>query len=75
MRTSFVAVLTVMGAVAILAASESQAYAEENCYSVRATAEARNPERATERAEHRLHRHIADELRSATGKTVGPVTT
>jgi hypothetical protein len=44
----------------------------ENCYSVRATADARNQAVSRERAEHRLHRHIADEMRSAGGKSVGP---
>jgi hypothetical protein len=44
----------------------------ENCYAVRATADARNQAVSRERAEHRLHRHIADEMRSAGGKSVGP---
>jgi hypothetical protein len=44
----------------------------ENCYAVRATADARNQAVSRERAEHRLHRHIADEMRSAAGKSVGP---
>jgi hypothetical protein len=44
----------------------------ENCYAVRATADARNQVVSRERAEHRLHRHIADEMRSAGGKSVGP---
>ena len=44
----------------------------ENCYAVRATADARNQRVSRERAEHRLHRHIADEMRSAGGKSVGP---
>ena len=44
----------------------------ENCYAVRATADARNQRVSRERAEHRLHRHIADEMRSAGGKAVGP---
>jgi hypothetical protein len=44
----------------------------ENCYAVRATADARNQAISRERAENRLHRHIADEMRSAGGKSVGP---
>src|SRR6185312_1133045 len=44
----------------------------ENCYAVRATADARNQAVSRERAEHRLHRHIADEMRSPGGKSVGP---
>jgi hypothetical protein len=44
----------------------------ENCYAVRATADARNQSISRERAEHRLHRHIADEMRSLGGKSVGP---
>jgi low affinity Fe/Cu permease len=73
---AFVATLTVLSTVACFAAISTKAHAEEeSCYTVRATAEARNPQVATERAENRLHRHIADELRSATGKRIGPVKT
>lgn len=75
MRALFVAV-TVVGAIAALATISAPAHsAFENCYTVRATADARNAEASTRRAENRLHRYIADELRSSTGKTVGPVTT
>ena len=45
----------------------------ENCYAVRATADARNRAISTERAERRLHHHIAHEMRSPGGKSVGPV--
>ena len=44
----------------------------ENCYAVRATADARNRTISTERAENQLHRHIAHEMRSPGGKSVGP---
>jgi hypothetical protein len=44
----------------------------ENCYAVRATADARNRAISTERAESRLHRYIAHEMRSPGGKSVGP---
>jgi hypothetical protein len=75
MRASLI-VTTVLGAAAALAMVSPPAFAAfENCYTVRATADGRNPEVSLRRAENRLHRHIADELRSSTGKTVSPVST
>ena len=47
----------------------------KNCYTVRGTADARNPKISTERALNRLHHHIAHEMRSPGGKTVGPTST
>jgi hypothetical protein len=47
----------------------------DNCYTVRGTADARNRAISIERAENRLHRHIADEMRSPGGKSVGPTRT
>lgn len=73
---AFVATLAVMNTVASFAAIPTQANAaEETCFSVRATGQARNTERATERAVHRLHRHIADEMRNKTGSRIGPIKT
>ena len=59
----------------IIVAGPQPVRALENCYVVRATADARNPQVSTERAEHRLHRHILHELRSDSGKSIGPVRT
>ena len=47
----------------------------QNCYTVRGTADARNQRISTERALHRLHEHIAHEMRSPAGKTIGPTST
>ena len=47
----------------------------ENCYVVRGTADARNRAISIERAERRLHHHIAHEMRSAGGKSIGPTHT
>jgi hypothetical protein len=47
----------------------------ENCYVVRGTADARNRAISTERAERRLHHHIAHEMRSVGGKSIGPTHT
>lgn len=58
--------------VCALAFQISPAASLENCYAVRATADARNQRISRERAEHRLHRHVADEMRSLGGKSVGP---
>jgi hypothetical protein len=63
------------GVIAAITIASQPASALENCYVVRATADARNPQVSTKRAENRLHHYIARELRSATGKTVGPVST
>ena len=47
----------------------------ENCYTVRGTADARNQRVSLDRAKQRLHRHIADEMRSPGGKSIGPTHT
>jgi hypothetical protein len=44
----------------------------ENCYTVRGTADARNRQISIDRAERRLHHHIAHEMRSPGGHSVGP---
>ena len=70
--------LVAAGLVAALAVASQAAHATsafENCTVVRATADARNPAVSTERALHRLHRYIADHVRSPGGKTVGPTST
>ena len=71
---AFAAMIGMSAAAAIVILSQPVS-AAANCYAVRATADGRNPQVALNRAENRLHRHIADALRSATGKTVGPVST
>jgi hypothetical protein len=48
------------------------ASALQNCYAIRATADARNQAISRDRAERRLHRYIADEKRSPGGKSIGP---
>jgi hypothetical protein len=47
----------------------------DNCYVVRGTADARNRAISIERAERRLHHHIAHEMRSPGGKSIGPTRT
>jgi hypothetical protein len=74
MRASVVAMMVVT-TMAIASLISQQAWALEGCYVVRATADARNPRVSTERAEHRLHRHILHELRNNAGKSIGPVHT
>jgi hypothetical protein len=46
-----------------------------NCYTVRGTADARNRQISVDRAERRLHHHIAHEMRSPGGKSIGPTHT
>jgi hypothetical protein len=64
----------IMGLVLSLPSAYASS-APENCVIVRATADARNPQISTERSLHRLHRYIADHLRSPGGKSVGPTST
>ena len=71
MRFSLV-LLFALSAGALALQTSPAASGLENCYAVRATADARNRAISTERAEHRLHRYIADEMRSSGGKSVGP---
>jgi hypothetical protein len=67
--------LSLLVGVALFAQSAHATSAFENCVVVRATADARNPQISTERSLHRLHRYIADHLRSPGGKSVGPTST
>jgi hypothetical protein len=64
--------------VAVSGAASTASPAErglENCYVVRGTADARNRAVSIERAERRLHHHIAHEMRSQGGKSIGPTRT
>ncbi len=63
------------GTCALVPNFAKAASAPDNCYTVRGTADARNRALSIERAENRLHRHIADEMRSPGGKSVGPTRT
>ena len=75
--------MTKLGAVALVVVAVSAGAPQlvhassglQNCYTVRGTADARNPQISTERALNRLHHHIAHEMRSPGGKTVGPTST
>ncbi len=74
MRAPVVAMM-VVATVAVASLISQPATALDGCYVVRATADARNPRVSTERAEHRLHRHILHEMRNNAGKSIGPVHT
>ena len=70
--------LLIAGMLGVLALSCYPAWAEsplDDCFMVRATADARNRDVSTERAQHRLRRYIADHLSSPGGKSVGPTST
>jgi len=67
--------LSVVGACALAPHAVRAGSHSDNCYVVRGTADARNRTISIERAERRLHRHIADEMRSAGGKSIGPTHT
>lgn len=47
----------------------------ENCFHVKATADARNPQISTERAQKLLQEHIVARVSSMTGMHIGPVHT
>jgi hypothetical protein len=66
--------LVALGVVAVFAVAAPTVRAEsglENCYTVRGTADARNRQISMDRAERRLHHHIAHELRGSGGHSVG----
>jgi hypothetical protein len=67
--------LLLAGACALTFHLAQAANVPDNCYTVRGTADARNQAISIERAKNSLHRHIADEMRSAGGKSVGPTRT
>jgi len=72
--------LMIVGLVAVSilgGASVSQATAaeDEECYVVRATADARNQNIARDRAERRLQTYIGRKLNTFTGKTISPIRT
>jgi hypothetical protein len=71
--------ILVAGVIVVVCAAVSQSARAQgglhNCYTVRGEADARNRQISTERAVQRLHRHIADEMRSPGGHTVGPTST
>ncbi|MFZ0060600.1 MAG: hypothetical protein WAL47_01030 [Pyrinomonadaceae bacterium] len=68
-------VLVALAVVAAFTVASPGARAEsglEDCFVVRATADARNQQVSRDRAQHRLRRYIADHLSSPGGKSVGP---
>ena len=74
MKTLSAALLLVASFVLIAPTARAES-GLENCYIVRGTADARNRAISIERAERRLHHHIAHEMRSAGGKSIGPTHT
>ena len=74
MKTLSAALLLVAAYVLIAQTARAES-GLENCYVVRGTADARNRAISTERAERRLHHHIAHELRGSSGHSVGPTHT
>jgi hypothetical protein len=65
--------LIAVGLITAFAVTSPTARAEnEDCFVVRATADARNQQVSRDRAQHRLRRYIADQLSSPGGKSVGP---
>jgi hypothetical protein len=74
MKTLLVALSIVVAFTLALQTARAESNLE-NCYIVRGTADALNRATSIQRAERRLHRHIADEMRSAGGKSIGPTRT
>ncbi|MGD9500876.1 MAG: hypothetical protein AB7V40_00125 [Methyloceanibacter sp.] len=74
MRKVFVALL-LAGACAFNPLSVRAETGLDDCHIVRGTADARNRALSVERAERRLHHHIAHEMRSQGGKSIGPTHT
>jgi Ni/Co efflux regulator RcnB len=74
MKKLFVTIVLVAAFAAAPQAMSAEA-GMENCYVVRAEADGRNQDVATERAIRRLRRHIADDMRNMAGKTIGKTST
>lgn len=74
MKKILVALLTVVSCLAVSQVVRAESNLD-NCYVVRGTADARNQTISRERAERRLHHHIAHEMRSIGGHSVGPTNT
>ncbi len=74
-QKNVVGAVLAFGLVAVSAVVVAQPVRAENCFVVRATADARNQEVSTRRSENRLQHYIVRELRSLTGKTIGPTHT
>jgi hypothetical protein len=72
---TLLAALVLVAAYALISQTASAESSLENCYVVRGTADARNGAISMERAERCLHHHIAHEMRSAGGKSIGPTHT
>jgi len=71
MKRSLVALFALGACVAVSQTASAESNLD-NCYVVRGTADARNPTISRERAERRLHDHVAREMRSIGGHSVGP---
>jgi hypothetical protein len=69
------AALVLVAACALISQTGRAESGLENCYIVRGTADARNRAISIDRAERRLHHHIAHEMRSTGGKSIGPTHT
>jgi len=63
---------SILGATSV---SQPAAAEDEECYVVRATADARNQNIARDRAERRLQTYIGRKLNAFTGKTISPIRT
>lgn len=64
-----------LGAAVFAMPMDRAAAAYEGCYTVRSTADARNPQVATDRAKRHLQRYLGKRLNTLTGKTVSPIRT
>jgi hypothetical protein len=70
-----VVAITLVGAFAGSSLISHSARALDNCYVVRATANARNERISRDRAQSRLQHYIARNLSSMHGKSLSPVST
>jgi hypothetical protein len=74
MHRIFIALLAVGVGAAVAQAARAES-SLDNCYAVRGTSDGWNQNASRERAERHLHRHIAHEMRSPGGHSVGPTHT
>lgn len=73
MRRLVIAVVILLAAGVMLDAKP--AVALDDCYVIRATADARNERTSRDRAKRRLQDYIARRLSSLAGKSISPITT
>ena len=75
MRRLLIVGIALSAVIVATGTSQPAAADTEGCYLVSSTADARNPQVATDRAKRHLQTYLGRRLNALTGKTVSPITT